>query len=109
MSNNILSKKDGISQDMEKQKVDKIQSESEMEQILKKIRDIDREISRQENMLKQIDRNEKEPPICLETVPDYKELGTFRVDKMFLESDFLENKESSDFDFGIISKAIYVM
>lgn len=82
-----------------------------MEQILKKIRDIDREISRQENMLKQIDRNEKEPPICVETVPDYKEMGTFRVDKMVLESEFLENQESEekDFPFGIVSKAIYVM
>ena len=44
-----------------------------------------------------------------EVVPDYKALGTFRIDKILLESEYLENKESSDFDFGIISKAIYVM
>ena len=79
-----------------------------MEQILEKIAAIDRDISKHENMLKMIDRHELEPPIDSE-IPDYKGLGTFRVDKILLESPHLENKESSEFDFGIISKAIYVI
>ena len=52
MSGTIVNKKKGISEDLERSKVQKIKSDSEMEQILKKIRDIDREIERQENLLK---------------------------------------------------------
>ena len=59
----IGNKKQGISDDLENQKVNKIKSDSEMEQILKKIANIDREISKHENMLKLIDRNELEPPV----------------------------------------------
>lgn len=104
----IGNKKQGISDDLENQKVNKIKSDSEMEQILKKIANIDREISKHENMLKLIDRHEQEPPVDTE-IPDYKALGTFRIDKILQESPLLENKESSEFDFGIISKAIHVM
>lgn len=79
-----------------------------MEQILKKIADIDREILKNENLLKLIDRHELEPPVE-EEVPDYKALGTFRIDKILQESPLLEINESSEFDFGNISKAIHVM
>jgi hypothetical protein len=56
-----------------------------------------------------IDRHELEPPVNSEEIPDYKALGTFRIDKILQDSPLLENKESSEFDFGIISKAIHVM
>ena len=76
----IGDKKQRISDDLEDQKVNKIKSDSEMEQILKKIADIDRDIAKHENLLKLIDRHELEPPINGEEIPDYKALGTFRID-----------------------------
>jgi hypothetical protein len=42
VAENIGNKKQAIADDMENQKVNKIKSDSEMEQILKKIADIDR-------------------------------------------------------------------
>jgi hypothetical protein len=58
--------------------------------------------------LKEQERSLVEPQAEVK-VPDYLSLGTFDTVKQILESDTLKNRESQVFDFGTVSKSLYVI